>query len=260
MASRLLAFFPTLFAATTALAFQPLVTDDTGTQGAGGHQIEFSFNADRESTGGDTAHLRSVPLVYTRGLTDTLDVFAGIQQMRIRSTLPDSNAEGLSNAVIGAKWRFYENEGSKTSLAVKPEVALPVSRSAEASGLGTGRTSYGLTLILTQELPFGALHANLGADRNRFRDTAANPDASIIRASLAPVWNVSDHWKLALDVGAARESAAGTRTRTRFAEIGTIYSPNADLDFAAGYIHQRDDADPRTTVRSLTLGVTWRFK
>jgi hypothetical protein len=29
---------------TLALAFQPLVTDDTGTQGAGGNQLEFSYS------------------------------------------------------------------------------------------------------------------------------------------------------------------------------------------------------------------------
>lgn len=248
------------FSAPAAFAFQPLITDDTGTQGTGGNQIEFAVNEDRESSAGDTTKTRTLPLVYTRGLSDTLDVYIAASRLRIRSTVPGTDASGSGNPALGAKWRFYENEDSKTSLGLKPEIRLPVSAAKEATGLGTGRTSYGLTLILTQEVPFGAVHANLATGRNRFRDTAANPDASTTHASIAPVWDVSETWKLALDVGSDTETAGGNKTRSNFTEIGAIFSPSKDLDFALGVVRRTDNANPSTTTNSATLGVTWRFK
>ena len=243
-----------------AFAFQPLITDDTGTQGTGGNQLEFSFNKDRATSSSDTADISTLPLVYTRGVSETFDLFLAANHTRIRSSIPDTDASDSGNPSFGAKWRFYDNEESKTSLGLKPEIRLPVSASKEAAGLGTGRTSYGVTLILTQEVPFGAVHANLATGRDRFRDNAANPDATTARASLAPVWDIDEHWKLALDVGRETENAGGNKLRTHFAEIGAIFSPNKDLDFALGIIRRNDNADPRTTTTSATLGVTWRFK
>ena len=249
-----------LTAVPTAFAFQPLITDDTGTQGTGGNQFEFSVNEDRASSAGNITRTRTLPVVYTRGLTDALDVFVQANHTAIRSAVPGADASGSGNPSFGAKWRFYEDEDSKTSLGLKPEIRLPVSAAKEAAGLGTGRTSSGVTLILTQEVPFGAVHANLAAGRNRFRDTAANPDASTARASIAPVWDVSEEWKLALDVGTETENAGGNKARSNFAEIGAIFSPDKDLDFALGIIRRSDNANPRTTTTSATLGVTWRFR
>ena len=244
--------------APAALAFQPLVTDDTGTQGSGGNQIEFAVNQDRATVAGATTTLRTLPLVFTRGLSDTVDVF--VQANHTSVSAPGASASGSGNPSFGAKWRFFDDEHSKTSLALRPEIRLPISAAREADGLGNGRMSSLLSLILTQEVPFGAVHANLASGRNRFRDTVANPDATTGRVSVAPVWDVSEQWKLALDVGIETEDAGGTKTRTNFGEIGAIYSPNKDLDFSLGVIRRNDNANPATTTHSATLGVTWRFK
>lgn len=247
--------------ASSAFAFQPLLTDDTGTQGSGGNQIEAAYNRDRARNAGETTTLRTLSAVYTRGLADTLDVFIQANHARIGSTDPTvSSASGSGNASIGAKWRFFENEASKTSLAVKPEIRLPVSSGKEDDGLGVGRTSYGLTAILSQEVGFGAVHANLFAGRDRFRDSTVNPNNSTLRFSLAPVWDVAEGWKLALDLGTQSDRAGGVKTRSQIAEVGAIYSPNKDLDFALGLIRRSDNADPKTTTNSATAGLTWRFK
>lgn len=245
-------------AASPAFAFQPLITDDTGTQGAGGNQIEISVNNDRESSAGVTARIRTLPVVYTRGLTDALDIFIGANHTSVSA--PGFDASGSGNPSFGVKWRFYENEESKTSFGFKPEIVLPVSSGKENDGLGVGRTSYGLTLILSQEVSFGAVHANLFSGHDQFRDPTLNHDASVMRVSVAPVWDVAEGWALALDVGAETEKAGGANTRSGFAEIGAIYSPSKDLDFALGLIRATDDAQPSTETTSATLGVTWRFR
>lgn len=244
--------------ALPAFAFQPLVTDDTGTQGERGNQLEFSIDSDRANEAGQTTRTRTLPFTYTRGITDALDVFAGISHVRIHSSSPGASASGSSNPVIGAKWRFLESEASGASFALKPEILLPVSRAREASGLGDGKTSWALAFIATQEVEFGAIHANLAAARHRFSDPAA-PNSTVIGASVALVWDVVPRWKLALDLGHEREKAGEVTTRSRFAEIGVIYSPTDTLDFALGVIRGTNSANPRATTSSATVGVTWRF-
>jgi len=246
--------------ALPGLAFQPLITDDAGTQGTAANQLEISYNEDRAKTAGDLVRVQTLPFVYTRGLSETLDVFAATAYSRIRSSSAGQSGSGYGNPSVGAKWRFYENEESKSSLALKPEVIFPVSAGREDAGLGTGKTSGNLTAILTQEVPFGAVHVNAGVGHDRYRDTQSNPDTTTWRASLAPVWDVSEQWKLALDVGTESARAAARTTRASYAELGAIYSPSKDLDLALGCVRRADNASPRTTTDTATVGLTWRFK
>lgn len=243
-----------------ASAFQPLITDDTGTQGSGGNQLELSLNEDRAKAAGNIQRLRTLPIIYARGLTETLDVFAGLSHARIRSSTPAGDASGDRNPSFGAKWRFYENEESKTSFAVKPEVLFPVSADREGAGLGKGKTSGNLTLVLTQNVPFGAIHVNAGVGRDRYRDTSNNPDTTTTRASIAPVWDLAKRWRLALDLGTESVHARGAGVRSDFAELGAIYSPGKDLDFALGILRSSDNDSPRTTKHTASAGITWRFQ
>lgn len=242
-----------------ASAFQPLITDDTGTQGSGGNQLEFSLNEDRAEVAGNIEHAHTLPVVYTRGLTETLDVFAGLSHIRIRTGSPAGNASGSGNPSFGVKWRFYENGENRTSIALKPEILLPVDAGGEDAGLGSGRTSGSLTLILTQEVPFGAIHINAGLGRERYRDSLNGPDTTTARASIAPVWDLSAQWKLALDLGTESARAAGVSMRSNFAELGAIYLPSKDLDFALGILRTSDNDSPGTKTHTATAGVTWRF-
>jgi len=246
--------------ALPGLALQPLITDDTGTQGAAANQLEFSFSEDREKTVGERVRVQTLPFVYARGLSESVDVYAGMGFSRIRASVAGMASSGYGNPIIGAKWRFYENEASGSSLAVKPEVIFPVSAAREDSGLGTGKTSGNLTFILTQEVPFGAVHLNLGGGRDRYRDSQSNPDTTTWRASLAPVWEVSEQWKLALDVGTESARATERAVRANYAELGAIYSPGKDLDLALGCVRRADNASPHVTTNTVTAGLTWRFQ
>lgn len=250
--------------ATAALAFQPLITDDTGVQGSGGNQFEFAYVGQRTHAPGtnekQNERLDALPFVFTHGVTDSIDLFAGIAGVRERHRGSGSDAGGFSNGVVGAKWRFVDDETSGLSLALKPEVFIPVSTNRENAGLGMGKTSYALTFILTQAVSFGAVHFNIRPSRDRYRATQANPDNTGLRFSVAPVWDVSEQWKLALDVGTIGDRSQGNTVRTKYAETGSIYSPNKDVDLSAGYLYSRDDDRHSTVSKLFTVGVTWRFR
>jgi hypothetical protein len=236
-----------LAASALVAAHQPLLTDDAGTQGVAGNQIEFSWNEDQATQAATTTRSRSAPLVYTRGLAETFDAFI------------QANEGGSGNPSFGFKWRFYENTESKTSLAVKPEVRLSLNPAGEASS-GQARTTVGVTAILSQEVPFGMVHANLLTNQDRFRDSRQFPELTRTRASIAPVWDVTDGWKLALDLAVEIAKTAATTIRAKIVHSGLVYSLNKDVDFAAGITHRTTNDMPRTTTHSGTLGITWRFK
>ncbi len=243
-----------------ASAFQPLVTDDTGTQGAGGNQLEAAYNRTVDKAPDARVVTHEVPLVFTRGITDALDLYAGLGYQRIVPDAPAVTERGWGNPAVGAKWRFYENEASKLSFAIKPEIQFPVSKSKEARGLGTARTSYGVGLLMTQETGFGAVHANLVAERVRYADDALNlaERRTLYRLSAAPVWDVAEGWKLALDAGFLTNPDRAARARMGYVELGAIYSPGKDLDLAFGIVRNVRDGNASTT--QATLGVTWRFR
>jgi Putative MetA-pathway of phenol degradation len=241
-----------------ASPFQPLVTDDTGTQGTGGNQIEVAYNHTVDKAPGTREVTRELPLVYTRGITDSLDLYVGMGYLRIAPQDAEPQ-RGLGNAALGAKWRFYENEAGKLSFALKPEVLAPVSSEREARGLGTAKISYGTTLIATRETGFGAVHANLAVERVRYEDDALNSTErrTLWRLSVAPVWDVTDHWKLALDAGVMTNPDRAERASMGYIEVGAIYSPTKQLDLAAGVVRNLRDGETRTTLG--TVGLTWRF-
>lgn len=250
----------TLFFPYGSFAFQPLVTDDTGTQGAGGNQIEAAYNRTVEKTGGAREAAHEVPVVYTRGITDALDVYVGIARLKLEPPEPVPGEHGWGNVALGAKWRFYENEATGLSFALKPEVRLPVSRSREARGLGTARTSYAAGLLATQEMPFGAIHANLAAQKVDYADPAldAAERRTRYRASVAPVWDVTEQWKLALDLGYATNPDPAARRYLAYGEIGAIYAPIKDFEIAFGLI--RNFRDGAVSTAQATVGLTWRFR
>jgi hypothetical protein len=257
-ASGLFALLLTVFC-TSGWAYQPLITDDTGTQGKGGNQLELAFSDDRIERDGVVNSLRMLPLTFTRGLSDTLDISVGVNHTHLNSNAPGTELiSGNGNPSVGLKWRFYENEASKTSLALKAELGLPINREQEGLGLGSGRGYYLVTAVLMQETSFGAILFNLASAQLRYSDALANPDISLVRASLAPVWQVNDQWKLALDLGSTRESAADKQTHIKFFEIGAVFSPDKDLDLAFGFIG-RSGGDSATS-RGLTGGISWRFR
>jgi hypothetical protein len=240
-----------------ARAAQPLITDDTGTQGKGGQQIEVSQAQDRIRQGADRGRSRATGLTYNLGVSDQADLFfsGAYQGLRLAQVSPES---GWGNPVLGVKWRLWEHEVSKTSLALKPELVLPVSAAAEALGLGTGKVSYALNAIVTREMPFGAIHINAVFSRDRMRNTLESE--RVMRYSVAPVWDLSASWKVALDMGLqTTRSGTGIRLRSRFVEVGAIYSPDKNQDWALGLIRNTDNDSPESTRRTLTGGWTLRF-
>ncbi|MBK7507067.1 MAG: hypothetical protein IPI16_02380 [Comamonadaceae bacterium] len=171
--------------ATQAVALQPLITDDTSTQGSGGNQLEVSLNQSRITTRGVSDRSGSLAAVYTRGVAETVDLYAGGVYVHLHTGGGQHEARGAGNPTLGGKWRFLDAtaEGTSRKLFLMPVKA----------GQGSGQRQHGgnLTFILSQDLPFGAIHVNASAGRLRYRASGNSPDSTPMRLS-APrpgLWN-----------------------------------------------------------------------
>lgn len=142
------ALFLMILLAGSTYAAHPLITDDVGTQGRGKFQLELNseFACDEEAKAEVITEEKGMEAsaVLSYGIFETLDVVAGLPYGRIEvkenaDTVFDE--QGLSDASLKLKWRFFEAGG--TSLALKPGVSFPTGD--EKKGMGTGK--YGMTLF-----------------------------------------------------------------------------------------------------------------
>ena len=243
-----------------AAALQPLITDDTGTQGAGGNQFELAINREEAKSEGVKTKTTTFPLVYTRGVTDALDLYASVSHGRINSDDPTAAARGHGNPLLGAKWRFYDDEAQKFSVGFKPEIRFGSSSADERRGVSIGRTGFAGLVMATQDTAFGSVLANYGYTRvnHALEANRSQQRSNLHRLSVAPVVDVGPAWKLAVDAGIATNPLRRERARMGYVEAGAIWSPTKDLDLALGWIQSLRDGEPRSAI--LTAGITCRFR
>ena len=139
----------------------PMVSDDTGTPGAGNIELNLVMSAERERDGetfdaplvdlnvgiGEKAQLK-LEVPYRIEHEDELD---GERSRTVR---------GVGAAGLGLKYRFWESNGS--SFGVYPQVAFRM-----PGGLHDQPTTWTLPLLFTHEWEHAALTANLGYEKPR---------------------------------------------------------------------------------------------
>ncbi len=251
-------------ASTPTWAYFPLVTDDTGTQGAGGHQVEldYAFEKNRSRIEDDTGHFsdstqsvsNAFPMTYTYGVSDNIDVFLGMS----RQTSP---INGWQSSEIGLKWVFAGDQTKGWSAAVKPVVTLPVAETMQDNGLGAAKTNLGLTLIGSYLADTHEWHFNVGYASNQQANTPnvepERPD--LWSASLAPVLVLNPQWKLAFDMG-VQTNPAYNSPYSAFGEVALIYAPIENLQLGLGVVYAPDiNASDKAYTYGVTTGITYQF-
>ncbi len=231
-----------------AYAAHPLVSEDTGTQGTGGNQVEL--NSDWSKAGGERTN--TAAFTYTRGVAEAIDIFVNAPTTW---KSPPGQSKGLNDMSLGAKWRFFEND--RFSLGMKPEWIAATGD--EDKGLGNGKDSYALTLMAQVETGDVTWLFNYGTTRHQFRlqaDSLANRKA-VDRVSAAMLYGVTDAITVLLDVGQSDPETKADTAKPKFMVLGAIYAVGDDLDLDVGYKKGLNSAEPS---KQWGVGVTWRFK
>lgn len=237
-------------------ASHPLITDDAGTQGKGNHQVEVNgqYDSDKETDGVSvqtTGGQAVMALIF--GMSDSIDLaveFPYLWNEEKRDGVPVSNEQGLSDATLDIKWRFFEKEGF--SFAVKPGASFPTGD--DDKGLGAGKAGYHVFLIGTREAAPWAFHGNLGYIRNENR---FDEEKNIWHASLATTCDVVKHLKISGNIGIERNPDKGADRDPAFLIAGFIYSVAENIDFDFGV---KAGLTQSETDYSMLAGLTYRFE
>jgi len=232
-------------------AFHPLITDDTGTQGKGKFQLEVNGEYGHDNEDGVIKNTTQVATTLTYGIIDNVDVAIGIpyQYIRTKDSEGTTRHDGVSDLSIDLKWRFYEKDGF--SLALKPGITLPTGDHERS--LGSGRLTYGMFFIATQEIKPLAIHANLGFRRN---ENKIDERKDIWHASLAGELEVVKGLKAVANVGVERNSDKASNTHPAFVIGGMVYSVTDDFDIDIGIKGGLNK--PETDITTMA-GITLRF-
>jgi hypothetical protein len=269
-----------LLSSLPAAAYMPLNTDDAGTTAKGGYQIEQYFysllQVGQSSTGPDAVssgedyqgvdNARAFPFTFSRGMTDTLDLqFAPTYYLQ-----PLGSFSRVANYTLNVKWRFLGDGEKGLNLALRPQLIAPAGTTQQEYGIGNARWNYGLTFIASQFSDNYELHFNAGyqqAPYNNAYTVGLSTDArrtDLYSVSVAPVWNLSSKWKVALDVGVNTNPNMPDPTLTRYGLVALLYYPMKDLDVGVSYQRNASTFDVAfggsgAYVSRLQVGVTYRF-
>ncbi len=236
------------------LAARPLITDDAGTIGKGGFQVEAGIEvSDNRQDFDDVVtkeYKTSLNTTVSYGLLDNIDIVLGLPYEKTKveedgATVRDEN--GLADVTLEVKWRFLEKDGF--ALALKPGLSFPTGN--DKKGLGTGRMTYGMILIVTKEMEPFASHLNAGYKRNENR---IGERKDIWGANLACEVGILKSLKLVANVGTATNKDSQSTTAPAFALGGLIYSITKNIDIDLGYKRGLNKAEADNTyIGGLTI-------
>ena len=270
-----------LLTSSSALAFEPLNTDDAGTVEAGKNQIEqyfFSISHHSSSSASPTDivtpgeeysgqnNAKAFPFTYTRGISETVEASVATTYYN----QPSGSFARFSNSLIGFKWRFLNDEENRYALAVKPTLVFPANKQQQVNGLGSAAMNYGINLIASRYWDQLEVHFNLSYMHSPYNTNYAvgqstDPNrTNIFFLSAAPVWSLIPGIKVALDIGATTNPPTQEQYLSTYGLIALIISPSDYVDIgisamrSAGSYGTVLSANGPNATRT-EIGVTWRF-
>jgi hypothetical protein len=270
-----------LLTSSTALAFEPLNTDDAGTVEAGRNQIEQYFFAINRHGSTNTAPIdivtpgeefagqggaKAFPFTYTRGLNESLEASIATTYY----TEPTGSYARFSNSMLGMKWRFFEDKENQYALAIKPTLVFPASKLQQVNGLGLAAFNYGANFIASRYWDQIEVHLNLSYMHSPYNTNYAVGQSmdlnrtNIFLMSFAPVWTLMPGLKVALDIGATTNPPIPEQYLSTYGLMALIISPTDDIDIGLSAMRSASNfgtvvsASGPNATRS-EIGVTWRF-
>ena len=142
-------------------SYNPLITEDTGTQGRGGWQLEVNLEKTRDHASGTTIRSFLPAATLSYGALENLDL--QITPAYVRRKSDGVSVGGKLDTALDAKWRFYDD--GPLSVALRPGITLPTGHDEE--GRGAGHTTWGSPAIVSYDRESWALHSHAGYRHNR---------------------------------------------------------------------------------------------
>ena len=231
--------------ADPAQAAHPIISEDPGTQGTGGLEVEIGFAASRGEPGGGRGSQLATQLAW--GLAPTLDVLVVPRYLWLRPA-DASRERGVGDTSLDLKWRFVEID--KVQVAVRAGVELPTGDAPR--GLGADGTGFHAVLALAFDAEPVQWLVNVGYARAR----TAGERTHLPFASTAVVIPAEGAVRTFVEVAAQANSDPARSTWPAVARTGLIWKVADGVDLDVGLEGRLNRAAPRTTVLA---GATFRW-
>lgn len=206
--------------APPAFAAHPLLTEDTGTQGAGRYELELGF---AQARNGDTKALEFGPQL-SYGALDNLDLIARPTWLYARGS---GTTQGFGDTGLDFKWRMPSQ--SQLTFGVRAGVNLPTGD--DDKGLGNGKASPHATLIAT----YAAAVWLLSLNADYVYDALVGDRRNLWGASAAAVYSANAVWKFSAELGSATNPVMSQTSWLTVARFGAIATVAEGLALDAGY-------------------------
>lgn len=222
----------------------PLVTDDPGTPGPGRWEVNVAWTHERRPE----QNVDEIPLLdINYGVGGSLQLKFEGSWLRLSGDGGPDRA-GASDALVGVKWRFWDEDKHGLAASVYPQVGFAVLHSSERRGITSGAT----VLILPMELQknFGPFEANLD-----FGYVGDSREDDAWFAGVALGRELTDRWELLAELHG--ESEVGRRGSSLLLNAGTRVRLGKQLTllFSLGR-EVRNESEARATVSYLGLQIT----
>lgn len=246
-----LLFLLLIISTFACLAQLPLITDNTGTQGRGNGQIEFSNGVGFHNEHRCIENSSEFSPVFTFGIFDNTDFIVGYPFLnsRVQDDTSLSIVSGFSDFNMEIKYRLLQNK--VISLAIKPGISFPTGNYIE--GLGSGRFSESLFFIITAEFSSMYINGNLGYLRNENRCGDA---INIWHASVDADFSLSNEFHFVLNSGIEKNPNLTVKTNPVFGLAGFYYFINDNCEISLGYKYGITKTE---TNHEFIYGLTLRF-
>jgi hypothetical protein len=232
-------------AAPLAHAAHPIISEDPGTQGTGGVELEIGFQASDGDPGGGRTSLLTTQVAI--GLAPTVDLLVVPRYLWLRPA-GAPHERGIGDTSLDVKWRFFENDTVQLAVRAGAELAT----GDESKGLGADGTGWHAVLAMSVDVDPMQWLVNVGYVRGR----VPGERTQLPYASAAVVGPSEGRLRSFVEVAAQANSDPSRTTWPAVVRTGLMWKAAPWLDLDVGAEGRLNRAAPRAT---LLAGATLRW-
>jgi hypothetical protein len=222
--------------ATAGHAAHPILSEDPGTQGTGGVELEIGYAATRGDAGGRGAELAPQLSI---GVAPALDVILRPTWLELRPAA-EARRRGMGDSSLDLKWRFHDDDG--VQLAVRGGIDLPTGNADR--GLGADGVGSHVLVALGVALGPATVLANVGTTRVRIpgeRTTLPFASAALVGPAEATL-------RTFIEVAAQANSDPQRSTWPAVARSGLLWKVGETVDLDVGIAGRLNRVAPSVTL------------
>ena len=220
-----------------------MLSEDTGTQGAGNFELELGYDWSRL----DGLHSFLFQPQLSLGTSPTFDLIVQPSWLR-DSGSADATLQGLGDTNLDFKWRFFG--AAPLSLGVRAGLELPTARNA--LGLPRGRIGGHAILVGTIDTAPWTIDLNAGYAHANYFPMARS---DLYHFSVALLYSLDARMVLVFDAAADSNPDPTQPSGMGVALLGAIYTIRPGLDVDAGFRERLNTGAP---AQQWLLGITYR--